>query len=104
MDGLVDEVYGYSFIATNLDVSTPAKAAARQAWHRTRTDIEDRIRDAKYGAALRNFPSADRAVNTVWMWSALLAINLSAWLQELTGLDHATDATEPTSAPYATGC
>jgi Transposase DDE domain group 1 len=81
-------VYGYSFIATNLDVSTPAKAAALEAWHRTRTDIEDRIRDAKHGAALRHLPSADRTVNTVWMWGALLAINLSAWLQELTGLDH----------------
>lgn len=26
-------------------------------------------------------------MNTVWMWGALLAINLSAWLQELAGLD-----------------
>jgi Transposase DDE domain group 1 len=53
-----------------------------------RTDIEDRFRDAKYGAALRHLPSGSRAVNTVWMWAALLAINLSAWLQELAGLDH----------------
>lgn len=88
LDGLVDEVYAYSFIATNLDVSTPAKAIAVEAWHRMRTDIEDRIRDAKYGAALRHLPSGDRKVNTVWMWGALLAINMSAWLQELTGLDN----------------
>jgi Transposase DDE domain group 1 len=88
LGGMVDEVYAYSFIATNADVSTPAKAAALEAWHRMRTDIEDRIRDAKHGAALRHLPSGDRAVNTVWMWAALLAINLSAWLQELTGLDH----------------
>jgi hypothetical protein len=87
LDGLVDEVYGYSFIATNLDVSTPAKAVAAEAWHRMRTDIEDRLRDAKHGAALRHLPSGDRAVNTVWMWGALLAINMSAWLQELAGLD-----------------
>jgi hypothetical protein len=52
-----------------------------------RTDIEDRIRDAKHGAALRHLPSGNRAVNTVWMWAALLAINISAWLQELGGLD-----------------
>jgi hypothetical protein len=52
-----------------------------------RTDIEDRIRDAKHGAALRHLPSGDRTVNTAWMWGALLAINLSAWLQELSGLD-----------------
>ena len=87
LDGLVEHVYAYSFIATNLDVSTPAKAVAVEAWHRMRTDIEDRIRDAKHGAALRHLPSASRAANTVWMWAALLAVNLSAWLQELAGLD-----------------
>jgi hypothetical protein len=87
LDGLVTQVYAYSFIATNLDVSTPAKAVAVEAWHRMRTDIEDRIRDAKHGAALRHLPSASRAANTVWMWGALLAVNLSAWLQELAGLD-----------------
>jgi hypothetical protein len=87
LDGLVEHVYAYSFIATNLDVSTPAKAVAVEAWHRMRTDIEDRIRDAKHGAALRHLPSGTRAANTVWMWGALLAVNLSAWLQELGGLD-----------------
>jgi hypothetical protein len=87
LDGLVEHVYAYSFIATNLDVSTAAKAVAAEAWHRMRTDIEDRLRDAKHGAALRHLPSGNRAVNTVWMWAALLAINMSAWLQELAGLD-----------------
>jgi hypothetical protein len=87
LDGLVEHVYAYSFIATNVDVSTPAKAVAAEAWHRMRTDIEDRIRDAKHGAALRHLPSASQAANTVWMWGALLAINLSAWLQELAGVD-----------------
>jgi hypothetical protein len=87
LDGLVEHAYAYSFIATNLDVSTGAKAVAAEAWHRMRTDIEDRIRDAKHGAALRHLPSASRAANTVWMWGALLAVNLSAWLQELAGLD-----------------
>jgi hypothetical protein len=87
LDGLVEHVYTYSFIATNLDVSTPAKAVAVEAWHRMRTDIEDRIRDAKHGAALRHLPSGTRTANTVWMWGALLAVNLSAWLQELAGLD-----------------
>jgi hypothetical protein len=87
LDGLIEHVYAYSFVATNLDVSTPARAVAVEAWHRMRTDIEDRIRDAKHGAALRHLPSGARAANTVWMWGALLAVNLSAWLQELGGLD-----------------
>jgi hypothetical protein len=87
LDGLVTHVYAYSFIVTSLDVSTPARAVAVEAWHRMRTEIEDRIRDAEHGAALRHLPPASRAANTVWMWGALLAVNLSAWLQELAGLD-----------------
>src|SRR5262249_21120441 len=71
----------------SLDVCTAGRAVAVEAWHRMRTDIEDRIRDAKHGAALRHLPSGTRAANTVWMWGALLAVNLSAWLQELGGLD-----------------
>lgn len=88
LDGLVDHVWAYSFILTNLDVSSPQAAVTVEAWHRMRTDIEDRFRDAKHGAGLRHLPSGSQAVNTVWMWAALLAINLSAWLQELAGLDH----------------
>ena len=88
MEGISDHAYAYSFIATNRDVSTPTKAVTHEAWHRLRTSIEDRIRDAKHGAALRHLPSGDRTVNTIWMWAALLAINLSAWLQELSGLDN----------------
>jgi len=87
LEGVTDHAYAYSFIATNCDVSTGAKAVAHEAWHRMRTSIEDRIRDAKHGAALRHLPSGNKTVNTVWMWAALLAINLSAWLQELGGLD-----------------
>ena len=88
LDGLTDQVWAYSFIVTNLDVSTPDKARQVEAWYRHRTDIEDRIRDAKHGAALRHLPSGYPAVNTAWMWGALLAVNLSAWLHELAGLDH----------------
>jgi hypothetical protein len=88
LDGRVEVVYGYSFILTNLDVATPRALAAFERWYRDRADIEDRIRDAKHGAALRHLPSGDHAVNAVWMWGALLAVNLSAWLQELAGLDN----------------
>lgn len=88
LDGDIDTVWAYSFIVTNLDISTPEQVRAVEAWYRHRTDIEDRIRDAKHGAALRHLPSGNRAVNTAWMWGALLAVNLSAWLHELAGLDH----------------
>jgi len=58
-----------------------------EAWFRRRTDIEDRIREAKLGAALRHLPSGHASVNAVWMWAALLAGNLSTLLQALTGID-----------------
>jgi hypothetical protein len=87
LDGKADHVYGYSFVLTNLDVSTPEKAAGVEHWYRHRTDIEALNRDAKHGAALRHLPSGNAVVNKVWMWAALLACALSAWLQEITGLD-----------------
>jgi DDE family transposase len=37
----LDTVYGYSFIVTNLDVSTPDKAAAVEHWYRHRTQVEN---------------------------------------------------------------
>lgn len=87
LGGEIDLVWAYSFIVTNLDLSAHEKVREVEAWYRHRTDIEDRIRDAKHGAALRHLPSGNEQVNTAWMWGALLAVNLSAWLHELGGLD-----------------
>jgi hypothetical protein len=79
-----DAVYGYSFILTTLDVSTPDKAAAVEHWYRHRTSIENIFRDAKIGAALRHLPSGYPQVNTAWMWGALLAVSIAGWLHQLT--------------------
>jgi hypothetical protein len=79
-----DAVYGYSFIVTNLDVSTPDKAAAVEHWYRHRTAIENIFRDAKIGAALRHLPSGYPQVNNAWMWGALLAVSIAGWLHQLT--------------------
>ncbi len=87
LGGKVEHVYGYSFILTNLDVATDEDLAMLEWWYRHRTDIEALNRDAEHGAALRHLPSADHTVNTVWMWAALLACAITAWLQELTGID-----------------
>jgi hypothetical protein len=38
LDGELDEVYGYSFIATNLPLNSPAETAAVERWYRSRTD------------------------------------------------------------------
>jgi hypothetical protein len=106
LDGTATHAYAVSFIVTNIPANDrPASdrpahdrpaddtgpgfdsIVAVEAWFRRRTDIEDRIREAKHGAALRRLPSADKTINTVWMWAALLAGNLSVLLQALTGLD-----------------
>ena len=80
----LDAVYGYSFIVTNLDVSTGEQAAAVEHWYRHRTQIENIFRDAKHGAALRHLPSGYPEVNTAWMWGALLAASIAGWLHQLT--------------------
>ena len=79
-------IYAYSFICTNLDVSTPARAAAVEHWYRHRTSIENIFRDSKHGAALRHLPSGHEQVNTAWMWASLIAAAVAAWLHQLTGL------------------
>lgn len=82
-----DAIYAYSFILTNLDVSTPDKAAAVEYWYRHRTSIENVFRDSKHGAALRHLPSGYPEVNTAWMWGALLAATMAGWLHQLTATD-----------------
>jgi hypothetical protein len=77
-------IYAYSFIVTNLDVTAPDKAAAAEHWYRHRTSIENLFRDSKHGAALRHLPSGYPQVNTAWMWGALLAATMAAWLHQLT--------------------
>src|SRR5271157_306042 len=79
-------IYAYSFILTNRDVSTPARAVACEHWYRHRTSIENIFRDSKHGAALRHLPSGYEQVNTAWMWASLIAAAVAAWLHQLTGL------------------
>ena len=106
--GKVDAVWGYSFVLTNIDVgdreADPAaraeKIAEAEWWYRHRTDIEALNRDAEHGAALRHLPSADRRVNAAWMWAALLACSISAWVQELARTDHGNGCGRRTVARF----
>ena len=96
LEGTATHAHAVSFIVTNIPANDrPGQHAGDaetilevEAWFRRRTDIEDRIREAKLGAALRHLPSGHHPVNSVWMWAALIAGNLSALLQALTGIDH----------------
>lgn len=93
--GTATHAYAVSFIVSNIPAhDRPGQHAGNaetilevEAWFRRRTDIEDRIREAKLGAALRHLPSGHHVVNTMWMWAALLAGNLSTLLQAITGID-----------------
>lgn len=99
LEGSATHAYAVSFIVTNIPVNDPTgdhhddtaggteTIPQVEAWFRRRTDIEDRIREAKLGAGLRKLPSGNHTVNTVWMWAALIAGNLSVLLQALTRID-----------------
>ncbi len=84
-------IYAYSFILTNLDVSAPDKAAAVEHWYRHRTTVENIFRDSKHGAALRHLPSGYPRVNLAWMWGALIAASMAAWLHQLTAITAGED-------------
>ena len=84
-------IYAYSFIVTNLDVSAPEKAVAAEHWYRHRTTVENIFRDSKLGAALRHLPSGYPQVNLAWMWGALLAATMAAWLHQLTAVTAGED-------------
>ena len=94
-------VYAYSFILTNLDASTPGKAVAAEHWYRHRTSIENIFRDSKLGAALRHLSSGYHQVNMAWMWGALLAASIAAWLHQLTGLTAARTSCTGTASAAA---
>jgi hypothetical protein len=92
LDGVVDHVYLYSFILTNLETASPEQIVEVEHWYRHRTDIEALNRDAKHGAAARHAPSGKKTVNRVWLAAALVACAISAFTTLLAGL-HRPDGT-----------
>ncbi|MCA1698646.1 MAG: IS1380 family transposase [Actinobacteria bacterium] len=79
-DGATDAVYGYSFILTDI----PDRPAVWvEHFHRHRAQIEERLKDAKLGQALRRMPCADEHANRTWMAACLLALNLTALVCDL---------------------
>lgn len=80
LDGQASEVYGYSFLLTDIDDQT---AVWVEHFHRHRAQIEERLKDAKLGQALRRMPCADQNANRTWMAACLLALNLTALICDL---------------------
>jgi hypothetical protein len=80
LDGQVASVFGYSFILTDIPHQPTVWI---EHFHRHRAQIEERLKDAKLGQALRHLPSASEHANRVWLTAALLALNLTAWCCDL---------------------
>jgi len=85
-------VFAYSMILT----SRTDDMVEIEHWFRERAQIEERLKDSKYGAALRHLPSGYKVVNIVWMWAALLAMNISATLSALARPDTSEQNAEDT--------
>jgi len=75
LGGQVEQVHGYSFILTDIPHQPSAWI---EHFHRHRAQIEERLKEAKLGQALRHLPSGDQHANRVWLTAALLALNLTA--------------------------
>lgn len=80
LDGQVASVFGYSFILSDLYHQPTVWV---EHFHRHRAQIEERLKDAKLGQALRHLPSGDVNANRVWLTAALMAVNLTAWCCDL---------------------
>jgi hypothetical protein len=92
--GKLASVYGYGFILTDIRDRPVAEV---EHFHRHRAQIEERLKDAKLGQALRRLPSADINANRLWLTAVICALNLSAMLCDLSPLaaasGHAPDHT-----------
>jgi hypothetical protein len=82
LDGQLDSTFAYSFIVS--DIPAAEKTAVEvEHFHRQRAQIEERFKDAKLGQALRHLPSGKLAANRLWLACALLALNICAWVCDI---------------------
>jgi len=82
INGELDSTYAYSFIVTDIPQDEMPTAEVEH-FHRQRAQIEERFKDAKLGQALRHLPSGKLAANRLWLCCCLLALNLSAFICDL---------------------
>jgi len=82
LGGELDSTYAYSFIVADIPACEKSTAEVEH-FHRQRAQIEERFKDAKLGQALRHMPSGKLAANRLWLACSLLALNLCAWLCDI---------------------
>jgi hypothetical protein len=83
-----------------LDVSEPDKAAAAEYWYRHRTTVEHLPRQQARCRPPAP-PSGYPQVNLAWMWGALLAATMAAWLHQLTATALGEDIVQGTGCAAA---
>ena len=54
-----------------------------EADHRRHAEVENAIRDLKYGVGLNHLPSGRFAANAAWLWVQVMAHNLARWLSRI---------------------
>ena len=91
LDGQLDSTFAYSFIVTDIP-ATEKTAVEVEHFHRQRAQIEERFKDAKLGQALRHLPSGKPAANRLWLCCALLALNICAWVCDISPAAAASDS------------
>ena len=102
LGGELDSTYAYSFIVTDIPAEEKSTAEVEH-FHRHRAQIEERFKDAKLGHALRHLPSGKLAANRLWLACCLLALNLSAFICDISPAAGASgQATDPTPRSAAT--
>lgn len=82
LDGQLDSTFAYSFIVCDIPASEKSTVEVEH-FHRQRAQIEERFKDAKLGQALRHLPSGKLAANRLWLCCALLALNICAWVCDI---------------------
>ncbi len=72
---------------TAANSSTTAKSEMStievEYFHRHRAQIEERFKDVKLGQALRHLPSGNLNANRLWLCSCVLALNITAWVCDI---------------------
>jgi hypothetical protein len=82
LDGQLDSTFAYSFIVSDIPTSEMSTSEVEH-FHRQRAQIEERFKDAKLGQALRHLPSGKLNANRLWLCCCLLALNITAWVCDI---------------------
>ena len=85
--------YSYHGFITDRDGET----LELEADHRRHAEIENAIRDLKYGVGLNHLPSGRFAANAAWLAAQTMAHNLARWTARI-GLGEQTVTTRPSGA------